>query len=83
LLLWDVVAALQSMYVEGIVLFVYGAGTESSPLLLHPFISLLCQPLMIDGDDCGAVSGLNERQVKPKHWKKTCPSAALSITDST
>jgi hypothetical protein len=33
------------------------------------------------GDDCGAISGMNECQEKPKHWEKTCPNAALSSTD--
>jgi hypothetical protein len=36
---------------------------------------------MIDGDDCGAISGMNEWQGKPKYWKETCPSAALSTTN--
>jgi hypothetical protein len=40
--------------------FIYGAEVEPSPLLLWPFIWLLCQPWMIDGDDCGAISGVNE-----------------------
>jgi hypothetical protein len=35
---------------------------------------------MIDDDDCGAVSGINERQGKPKYPEETCPSATLSIT---
>jgi hypothetical protein len=38
-------------------------------------------PFLIDVDDCGAVSGMNEWQGKPKNMGKTCPSAALSITD--
>jgi hypothetical protein len=44
---------------------------EPSPLLLRPFIGLLYQPWM------------NEWQGKLKYSKKTCPSAALSITDPT
>jgi hypothetical protein len=48
-------------------LFVCGAGVEPSRLLLRPFIGLLYQPLINDGDDCGAVSGVNEWQGKPKH----------------
>jgi hypothetical protein len=39
--------------------FIIGAGVESSPLLLPAFIGLLCQPWMLDGDDCGTVSGMN------------------------
>jgi hypothetical protein len=38
---------------------------------------------MIDGDDCGAVNGLNEWQGKPKYPEKTCLSAALPTTDPT
>jgi hypothetical protein len=36
---------------------------------------------MIDGDDCGAVGGMNEWQEKPKYSQKTCHSIALSTTD--
>jgi hypothetical protein len=60
-----------------------GAGVEPSPLLLQPLIGLLRQPWMMDGDDCGAVSGMNEWQGKSEYWKETCPSAALSTTDPT
>jgi hypothetical protein len=35
-----------------------GAGLEPSPLLLRPFIGLLYQLWFIDGDDCGAISGI-------------------------
>jgi hypothetical protein len=38
---------------------------------------------MMDGDDCGAVSAMNEWQGKPKYPEETCPSAALSTTDPT
>jgi hypothetical protein len=38
---------------------------------------------MIDDDDSGAISGMNTWQGKPKYSEKTCPSAALSITDPT
>jgi hypothetical protein len=38
---------------------------------------------MIDGDDCGAISGINEWQGKPKYSEKTCTSDALSATDPT
>jgi hypothetical protein len=38
---------------------------------------------MIDGDDCRAISGMNECQGKPKYSEKPCPSAALSTTDPT
>jgi hypothetical protein len=39
----------------------FGAGVEPSPLLLLPFTGLLYQPWMIDSDDCGAISGMNEQ----------------------
>jgi hypothetical protein len=42
---------------------------------------LLYQSWMIDGDGCGAISGMNEWQGKPKYWEKTCPSA--TTTDPT
>jgi hypothetical protein len=37
-------------------------GTEVQPsaLLLRPFDGPLYQPWMTDGDDCGAISGMNE-----------------------
>jgi hypothetical protein len=63
--------------------FIYCAGVEPSPLLLWPFIGLLYQPWMIDGDDCVAVSGMNEEQGKPECSEKTCPSAAFSATNPT
>jgi hypothetical protein len=56
---------------------------EPSPLIPRPFIGLLYQPWMIDGDNCGAIGGMNEKQGKPKYPGKTCPSAAaLSTTDT-
>jgi hypothetical protein len=61
--------------------FIYGAGVEPSPLLLPPFIDLLYQPCMIDCDDCGAITGMNECQGKPKYSEEICPNAALSTTD--
>jgi hypothetical protein len=33
---------------------------DPSSLLLWPFICLLYQPWLLDGDDCGAVSGMDE-----------------------
>jgi hypothetical protein len=64
-------------------LFIYGVGVKPYPLLLRPFIGLLYQPWMIDGDNCDAISGMNEWHGKPKHSEETCFSAALSITDAT
>jgi hypothetical protein len=56
---------------------------EPSPLLLRPFIGLFYQPLVIDGDDGGAISGMIDRQGKCKYRKLTYHSAALSTTDPT
>jgi hypothetical protein len=39
---------------------IYDAGVEPSPLLPLSFTGLVHQPWMIDGDDCGTVSGMNE-----------------------
>jgi hypothetical protein len=60
--------------------FLYVAVVEPSPLLLRPFIGLLYLPWMIDGDECGTISGMNVWQRKPK---KTCPGVPLSTTDPT
>jgi hypothetical protein len=37
-----------------------------SPLLLRPLTGLLYQLLMTNGDDCGAISGMNEWQRNPE-----------------
>jgi hypothetical protein len=58
-------------------LFIYGAGVEPSPLLLGTSVGLVYQPWTIDGDDCGAISGMNEWQGKPNCLQKICLSAAL------
>jgi hypothetical protein len=47
--------------------FICVFGVEPCQLLLWPFIDLLYQPWMIDGDDCGAISGVNGWQWKPKY----------------
>jgi hypothetical protein len=47
------------------------------------YYCLLYQPRMVDGDDRGAIIGMNECQRKPKWSERTCPSAVLSITDPT
>jgi hypothetical protein len=41
-------------------LYICGAGVEPSPLLLRPFVGLFYQTWAIDGDDCGAIGGMNE-----------------------
>jgi hypothetical protein len=38
---------------------------------------------MIDGADCGTVSGMTEWQGKPEYSKKTYPSAAVSTEELT
>jgi hypothetical protein len=60
--------------------FIFGAGVDYL-LLLRSFIGLLYQPRMIDDDDCGAVSEINQWQGKPKYSEETCPIAALCTTD--
>jgi hypothetical protein len=35
---------------------------QASPLELRPFIGLLYQPSMTDGDDCGVVGRMNDWQ---------------------
>jgi hypothetical protein len=62
-------------------LYICGVGVEPGPLLQRPFIGLLYQPCLIDADDCEAINGINEWQVKPKYSDKTCSNAALSTTD--
>jgi hypothetical protein len=46
-------------------------------LLLGSLIGLLYQSRVVYGDDCGAISGMNEVQEKPKYPEETCPSAYL------
>jgi hypothetical protein len=38
---------------------------------------------MIDGDEFGAISGINVWLKKPKSSEETCPSGDLSTTDPT
>jgi hypothetical protein len=64
-------------------LFIYLTRVELSPLLLRPLIGLLYQSWMKDGDDCGAVSGMNDWEGKLKYSEKTCPNATLSTTSPT
>jgi hypothetical protein len=64
-------------------LFIYGAVEERRPLLLQTFCDLLYQPLMMDCDGCGAINGMTEWQGNLKYSEETCPSAALSTTEST
>jgi hypothetical protein len=66
-----------------LLLFIYVAGVEPSPLLLRPCIGLLYQPWVTDGDVCGAISGMSEWQEKLNYSQETYPSAALSTTGLT
>jgi hypothetical protein len=43
---------------KAVLYFIYGAGVEPSPY----YFCGDYQPWMIDGDDCGAISGMNEWQ---------------------
>jgi hypothetical protein len=70
-------------YYQEASLFKYGAGVEPSPLLLRSFVVLAHHSWMIDGDDCEAISGINEWQEETGVLGKPCPSAALCITDAT
>jgi hypothetical protein len=49
-----------SKFLPVAVIFIYWAGVETSPLTLRSFIGLSCRPWMVDGDDCVAISGMNE-----------------------
>jgi hypothetical protein len=40
--------------------------------------SIVYQPWMVDGDNCGASDGMNYVTGKPKNWKKSCASIDLS-----
>jgi hypothetical protein len=52
--------------------FVYPwACNEIEFTITASFIDLLFQPWMIDGDDSGAISGMNEWQGKPTYWEET------------
>jgi hypothetical protein len=64
-------------------LFLYGLGVEASPLLLRPFIGILYQLWIIDGDDSAVICGVNDWQGKLKYPEITFPIAALSTTDPT
>jgi hypothetical protein len=73
----------RSLFQKAFIYIFYMLWIWSGPssTILRPFIGLLQQPWMTDGDDCGAVSGINEWQGKPKYSEETCHSAALSTTD--
>jgi hypothetical protein len=50
---------------------------------MRTFIGLFYQLWMMEGDVCGAISGMNEWQGNPKYSEETYPSAALSTADPT
>jgi hypothetical protein len=47
------------------------------------YCSLLTPLWMMDGDECGAISGMDEWHGKPQYLEKTCPSAVLYTTHPT
>jgi hypothetical protein len=61
----------------------FWAEVEPSPLLLRQFFGLLYQPRLIDRDEFGAFSGMNDWQGKLKYLEETCLSAALFTMDAT
>jgi hypothetical protein len=61
-------------------LFFNETGVEPGPLFLRPLIGLLYQQWMMNNDNCGAISGMNDGQVKAKYSKEICPCTALSTT---
>jgi hypothetical protein len=69
--------------VQNVKLYTFFPGVEPSLVVLRAFIFLLYQPWMIDYDDCGAVSGINDWPEKLKYSGTTCLSASLATTDST
>jgi hypothetical protein len=56
-------------------LFICWTGVEPSAL-----IGLLYQSWMLDGDDCGAIDGMNDWQLSLKYSEETYSGAPLSIT---
>jgi hypothetical protein len=54
--------------------------TDTSQLFLRLVIGLFSQPLVINVDDCGAKSGVNDSQGSRKSSANTSPSAALCTT---
>jgi hypothetical protein len=62
---------------------IYWAAVGPSLLFLKPLLVLLYQPWMMDGDDCGAISEMNEWQGKTMYQKEPCLSATLSTINPT
>jgi hypothetical protein len=55
-------------------------GTKSSGTAAIYWPNVLA---LDDGDDCGAISGINEWHEKQKYSEETCPSIILPTTDTT
>jgi hypothetical protein len=53
--------------------------SETKSIITATIYWPLAQALMIDGGDCGAISGMNNWQVKLKCSEKTCTSADFSV----
>jgi hypothetical protein len=70
-------AILALFYFLLFLLFIYGSGVEPNPLLLPHFIVIFYKPWMADGDNCGAISGINEWHGKPKYPEENFPSIAF------
>jgi hypothetical protein len=84
ILLQDIAAVLLSLLVENSFELNLALPFSSSYyfyLSIGLCIGLLYQHLMIDGEDCGAVSSMNEWQEKPEYSETTCLSSALSTRD--
>jgi hypothetical protein len=64
-------------------LFMCMAEVEPSPMLLRSFIGLLYQPWTLDGDDCGAIGGMNECKRETEVLGGTCPTVTLCTTNPT
>jgi hypothetical protein len=62
-----------------IYIYIYGTAVEPSPLLLRPFIGPFYQPWIIDDDDCGPISAMNQWQGNRRALMKP----ALSTTRPT
>jgi hypothetical protein len=53
--------------------YIYWAGVKPSSLLPRLLIDQLYEPWMIDGVDCGAITGINEWQGKAKVFGGNLP----------
>jgi hypothetical protein len=67
------------------ILFISGAGVETSLLLLLPLIGLLHQPWMTDRDDCGVISrmfgsGIRSTRRKPVAISPYLPQIPHDLT---